>query len=263
MRVGHIIIAAALVMAMVASTIPARAAAADPKGAGVSILVYHRFGPTVADSMTTRTAIFAQQLAWLEAHGYRIVPLRDVLGRLHAGQSPADGPSIVMTVDDGHRSVYTELFPLIQKYRFPVTLFIYPSAISNASYAMTWEQLAEMSRSGLVDVQSHTLWHPNFHREKKRLDDARYHDFVATQLRRSKEIIASRLGRPVDVLAWPFGIYDIGLEQAARDAGYAAALSIDRGPVSVGSDFFHLPRYLMADGDQGPRFAAIAEGRGR
>jgi peptidoglycan/xylan/chitin deacetylase (PgdA/CDA1 family) len=44
---------------------------------------------------------------------------------------------VAITVDDGHLSVYTELYPLILKHRPPVTLFIYPSAISNASYALT------------------------------------------------------------------------------------------------------------------------------
>jgi hypothetical protein len=70
---------------------------------------------------------------------------------------------VAITVDDGHRSVYTDLYPRIVRLRQPVTLFIYPSAISNAPYALTWAKLSEMARSGLVDEQSHTYWHPNFH----------------------------------------------------------------------------------------------------
>lgn len=54
------------------------------------------------------------------------------------------------------------MFPLLKKYQIPATLFIYPSAISNASYALTWDQLKEMKETGLIDVQSHTFWHPNF-----------------------------------------------------------------------------------------------------
>ena len=252
-----------LALALSAPTMTAQAAPADPAGGTVSILAYHRFGPTVADSMTVRISVFEQQRAWLDAHGYKIVPLRDAVDRLRAGKPPGEGKTVVITVDDGHRSVYTELFPLIRKYRFPVTLFIYPSAISNASYAMTWAQIVEMSASGLVDVQSHTFWHPNFHTEKKRLDDAHYREFVATQLRRSKDIIASRLQKPVDMLAWPFGIHDAELEKAAKDAGYVAAFSIDRGPMRAGADLLSLPRYLMVDADQGARFAAIAEGGAR
>lgn len=229
----------------------------------VSILAYHRFGPTAADSMTVRTAVFEQHLAWLSANGYAIVPLRSVVDRLEMGKTPAETRSVVITVDDGHRTVYSELFPLIRKYRFPVTLFIYPSAISNASYALTWDQLREMKESGLVDIQSHTLWHPNFHQEKKRISPSEYQVFVSKQLRQSKSILESRLGAKIDMLAWPFGIYDSDLEGWARDAGYDAAFSIDRGPVRRDANLLTLPRYLMEDADQGARFAAIARGGAR
>jgi peptidoglycan/xylan/chitin deacetylase (PgdA/CDA1 family) len=249
----------ATLVALCASTV----VAAEPNEGHVSILAYHRFGPTVADSMTVRTVVFEQHLAWLKANGYEIVPLKTVRDRLKAGSPPAENPAVVITADDGHRSVYFELFPLILKYHFPVTLFIYPSAISNASYALTWEQLAEMKRSGLVDIESHTFWHPNFRQEKKRLDPTAYRSFVDKQLRQSKTVLETKLDIHVDMLAWPFGIYDPDLEQMARDAGYAAAFSIDRGPVRQGQDIMSLPRYLMEDADQGARFAMIVGGRAR
>jgi peptidoglycan/xylan/chitin deacetylase (PgdA/CDA1 family) len=52
----------------------------------------------------------------------------------------------VITVDDGHLSVVREMLPLVREFNVPVTLFIYPSAISNASYALTWEDLRSIPR---------------------------------------------------------------------------------------------------------------------
>jgi peptidoglycan/xylan/chitin deacetylase (PgdA/CDA1 family) len=80
----------------------------------------------------------------------------------------------VITADDGHESVFTEMAPLVREYGVPVTLFIYPSAISNAPYAMTWEQLAALDRTGLFGIESHTYWHPNFKTEKRRLSAGAY-----------------------------------------------------------------------------------------
>jgi peptidoglycan/xylan/chitin deacetylase (PgdA/CDA1 family) len=241
----------------------ARAASSGAEG-GIPILVYHRFGPVVADSMMVTAAVFEEQLAWLRDHDYRIVPLRAAVDAISGAGQRDIGRAIVITADDGHRSVYTELFPLIQRYRFPVTLFIYPSAISNASYAMTWEQIAEMVRSGLVDVQSHTYWHPNFHREKARLKPDEYRAFVANQLLRSKKVLTEHFHNEVSMLAWPFGIYDSELEQMAREAGYVAAFTLERRPaMSAADDLFALPRYLMTNQDRGDRFAAIAAGTER
>ncbi|MGA3401653.1 MAG: polysaccharide deacetylase family protein [Acetobacteraceae bacterium] len=237
--------------------------AATPGGAiaqrqdGAAILVYHRFGP-VAASTTVSDAALDEQLAWLASHA-RVAPLRSVIGALHAGMSSADRPCVAITADDGHRSVYTDLYPRIRRYRLPVTLFIYPSAISNASYALTWAQLQEMTESGLVDVQSHTYWHPNFKQEKARRSPADYRDFVAMQLSRSKQVLEARIGRPVDMLAWPFAIHDDELEAAAARAGYTAGFLLSNQVARPGTDMLALPRVWMSDGDRGARLAAVIQ----
>ena len=77
-------------------------------------------------------------------------------------------------------------------------------------------------------MQAHTFWHPNFKKEKKKLKPAEYQKLVDTQLTKSKAILEKRFGTTVDLLAWPFGIYDDELEKDAAKAGYVTAFSIDR-----------------------------------
>jgi peptidoglycan/xylan/chitin deacetylase (PgdA/CDA1 family) len=223
----------------------------------IPILVYHRFDPTVPGPTTVRTATFESQLAWLEDHHYQVLPLHSVIDRLRLDSDTSDDLVVAITVDDGHRSVYTELYPLILKHRTPVTLFIYPSAISNASYALTWKEIRKMQSSGLVEFQSHTYWHPNFQKERARLADAEYKAFVAVQLTRSKEVIESQLGVRVDALAWPFGIYDPYLEEAAQRAGYETAFAFKGGLAHVGCDMFAIPRIPVSDKNTGASFAQL------
>lgn len=226
----------------------------------VPILVYHRFGPVVADSMTLTTPVFESQLRYLQENDYAVIPLRDLI-RYHVHQlSRLPSHSVVITVDDGHRSVYTYLFPLVKRYRVPVTLFIYPSAISNASYAMTWEQLREMKDSGFVEIQSHSYWHPNFHKEKKRLTSVQYAEFVGWQLTHARTTLERRLGIQVDTLAWPFGIHDDELIKKAVAAGYVAALTLERRHASRSDSLMALPRYLMTDHEKGVAFARLLSG---
>ncbi|MBS0519958.1 MAG: polysaccharide deacetylase family protein [Proteobacteria bacterium] len=261
---------AALPAAFLLSSVPGRAAEppAGPRADGalrVPILLYHRFGPVLTDEMTVTTPVFEGQLGVMRERGYGVAPLRTLLAALGGTPDGTGGEalqrSVVLTVDDGHRTVYSDLFPLLLRYRLPATLFIYPTAISNADYAMTWAQLAEMKASGLVDVQSHTFWHPNFNVERKRLSPAAYRQFVHDQLAKSKSILEQRLGGTVDLLAWPFGIYDEELMQAARDAGYTAAFSIERRPVTAKDNVMALPRYIVVDADRGNRFEALMAGQ--
>ena len=146
----------------------------------VSILVYLRFAPAVNDVMTVRTATLREQLDYLRRHHHPVIPLR-ALVRSMAEQAPRSGV-VVITVDDGHASVFTEMLPIVTEYQIPVTLFIYPSAISNASYAMTWAQLERLRRTGLFDIESHTYWHPNFTAERRRLSPGDFRLFAARQL---------------------------------------------------------------------------------
>jgi peptidoglycan/xylan/chitin deacetylase (PgdA/CDA1 family) len=153
---------------------------------------------------------------------------------------------VAITVDDGHKSVYTDMLSLLKKYQAPVTLFLYPSAISNASYAMTWNQLREIRGSGLFDFQSHTFWHPNFKEEKKRLKPAEYEDFVERQMKKSKERLQKEFDSKIDMLAWPFGIYDEWLLRKLAETGHVAGFTMERRHASSSENMMALPRYLIA-----------------
>jgi peptidoglycan/xylan/chitin deacetylase (PgdA/CDA1 family) len=167
---------------------------------------------------------------------------------------------VVIVEDDAHKSVYSDMFPLAKKYNIPVTIFVYPSAISNAKYALTWDQLRTLKKSGLFDIQSHTFWHPNFKKDKKRLPPAEFEKFVNIQLKKSKNRLEKELGGTVDMLAWPFGIYDDYLLKMAVEAGYKATFTIEAHHATLRDSVMKLPRYLLINADQGKSFARIVEG---
>lgn len=226
----------------------------------VPILLYHRFGPTVADGMTITTPVFESHLKYLRDNGYKVIPLRQLIDwYLKKGPAPAS-KSVVIVEDDAHKSVYTDMLPLAKKYNVPVTVFIYPSAISNAKYAMTWDQIRELKKTGLFDFQGHTYWHPNFKRDKKKMKPQEYEKSVVMQLTKSKAKIEKELGGKVDMLAWPFGIFDDYLLKKAADAGYAATFTIVAHHAGPADSVNKLPRYLLINSDQGKAFAQIVAG---
>lgn len=226
----------------------------------IPILLYHRFGPTVADSMTVTTPVFESHLKYLKDNGYSVIPLRQFVDYMLGKGAPPPARSVIIVVDDGHKSVYTDMLPLVNKYRVPVTLFVYPSAISNASYAMTWEQLKELKKKGFFDFQSHTYWHPNFKKDKKRLNTAEYEKSVEMQLKKSKGKLEKELGVKVDMLAWPFGVNDEWLNARAAKNGYVAAFTIKRHHATTADTIMSLPRYLLTDKDRGKTFENIVRG---
>src|ERR1700692_834861 len=92
-----------LTSAWLLMTAEAHASVTEPH---VVILVYHRFALTAQDSMTVRTGTFEAQLQSLRTHGYQVVPLRDVIKWLTDPTATLPPKTAVLTVDDGHRSVF-------------------------------------------------------------------------------------------------------------------------------------------------------------
>lgn len=231
------------------------ATAANPTS--VPILVYHNFDPSKTGSMTLSTKKFEAQIKWLKENGYTIIPLKEFVSYVQGKISSLPPKSVVITDDDGRKSVYTYMLPIVKKYHIPVTLFIYPQIISHASYALTWDQLKALENTGLFDIQGHTFWHPNFKQDKKHMTPAAYAKMVHVQLFNSKDVIDKKLGTKITLLAWPFGIYNADLEKEAAKAGYKMAFSIDARPANKSANIMAMPRYMIIEGQTMKTFEGI------
>lgn len=197
--------------------------------------------------MTVRLDTFERQLDVIHRLGCTVVPLAELVAWRLGQRTELPQRAVALTVDDGHRSQFEFMAPALRERGWPITLFIYPSVISNASYAMTWEQLRSLRDIDGIDIQSHTFWHPNFIVERRRMAPPEFERFAADQLTRSKAVLQSRLGGEVSLLAWPFGLTDDGLNALAARAGYKAAFVLGQRPVVPDAPAYALPRFLAAE----------------
>lgn len=204
--------------------------------------------------MTVTTQHFREQLRLLAANGFSVITLSRYLDWRLGRATPPSANSVVLTFDDGHISFSVYARTILEEQHLPATLFIYPSCISRASYAMTWAQLREVAANPSFNIESHTFWHPNFKSEKKHLDRHSFQTFVDTQLQRSRAAPMRELDRPVDLLAWPYGIYDPFLMSRASAADYRAAFSIDCRAATLSDPLMAIPRCLVDDAYVGPGF---------
>ena len=173
----------------------------------------------------------------LEAH---IVSLRQ---RGYSGATftdavtgPRDGRKVAITFDDAFRSVYELAFPVMSRLGVPGTVFVPTELIGGDEpmswpgieewvggpheselVGMSWEQVAELAAAGW-EIGSHTRSHPWL----TDLDDER----LASELEGSRSELERRLGRDCTSLAYPYGIVDDRVEEAARAAGYLAAADL-------------------------------------
>ncbi|HEY0371469.1 MAG TPA: polysaccharide deacetylase family protein [Thermoanaerobaculia bacterium] len=190
---------------------------------------------------------FRQHLRYLEMTGYNVIPLRHLYEFVAGKRASIPKNAVVITIDDGWRSTYTEAFPELEKRKFPFTVFIYPNIIGQTANALTWKQIKEMAEAG-VDIQSHSLTHPYLTRRHHRSKgDKGYADWLAKELAESRRILEKETGQKVQFLAYPYGDYDDTVAEASAKAGYTAALTCDYGAVRKGSDPLKMKRFVIDD----------------
>jgi peptidoglycan/xylan/chitin deacetylase (PgdA/CDA1 family) len=161
--------------------------------------------------------IFARQIRYFADRGYTAVTLRQVFA-FWRGKGSLPAKPLVITFDDGYRSVFTSAAPVLAKYRWPAVLNLVSSWLGPHSSELTTGMVRTLVKRGW-EVDSHTVSHPDLTR------------LSATELRH--ELVASRqrlraLFRvPVDFICYPGGAYDTRTIAAARKAGYLGGLTCD------------------------------------
>lgn len=236
-------------------TFPAFGQPDDPdKFAGATVLCYHIVESPSDPRMEISRETFRQHLQYLEMTGYNVIPLRHLYEYV-AGKRPSlPKNAVVITLDDGWRSAYTEAYPELKKRNFPFTLFIYPKIIGKTTISLTWDQIREMAENG-ADIQSHSLSHPFLTRRMHRsFDEVQYGQWLRRELAESKRIIEKETGQEVEFLAYPYGDYDGRVAKMASKTGYTAALTCDFGRVRPGSDPLRMKRFVI---DKKMDFAAF------
>jgi peptidoglycan/xylan/chitin deacetylase (PgdA/CDA1 family) len=203
----------------------------------VPILCYHRFG-TKTSKLNVTPAAFEQQMEWLARNGYTVVTLAR-LARFLDGKEALPAKSVAITIDDGYRSSYEIAYPILRKYGFPATVFLYTDFVG-ASDAMTWAQMKDMTSSGLVSIQPHSKSHANLTQRLPNETDARYRDRIRREVDAPVNVIKERLSEPSHTFAYPYGdVNEYVVELLVKD-------SVGQGvTVTPGGNPFYAYPYML------------------
>jgi len=229
--------------------------------AQVIIFCYHRLVDKIRYPGTEITpAAFEAQMKELKDHGITVIGMQDLLA-WKRGEKNIPPRCAVITFDDGWKSQYEVAWPIMKKFEYPFTMFIYTEGVRGGSLgggeAITWEQLADMRDNG-VDIEAHTATHqdlreghnimlasPGGKRTRTKLTGPQYEQWVQSEVVGAKELLEQRLGIKVNCFAVPFGNYNEHVKELARNAGYEAMFTVYGQPITFTSALDSLGRYAI------------------
>jgi poly-beta-1,6-N-acetyl-D-glucosamine N-deacetylase len=261
------------ILLMVIAATEARAA---PSGQRFVAIGFHdvvdRPADLGVDAVTTATLV--QFFDWLKGAGWTVVSLDD-LSDAASGRRRLPDKAILLTFDDGYKSLYTRVFPLLKAYHYPAVAALVGSWMEDSpdgtvlwggervprTTFVSWAEAREIQASGLVEFASHSydLHHgaqanPQGNQTPAAItwrydppsgtyeDDTQNAARIRADLLRSAATMEAQLGRRPRAIVWPYGRYTGPALEVAKQLGFLFGLPLDTEPADT-SDLYAIRRF--------------------
>ena len=214
----------------------------------VVVLGYHNFSNSRAVSdMCMRTSEFCQQMQYIQDAGLTVITMQDFL-EWRLGERCLPERCVLITVDDGWRSVYTDAYPVLKAYGYPFTLFLYSTYLSGKGQSMTPEMVREMVEYGAT-IGSHSTTHLYPSQWKCLEEDS---EAYAAQLQAELPDSVARMKQlfgNCSTYCYPGGYHTPPMLEALRGCGVQAAFTVLEKKVTTEEDPLLVHRYMVFGND--------------
>jgi len=205
-----------------------------PQYFNVPILLYHYVEfvkdtkDTMRQSLNITPDIFEMQVKSLKEAGFTFITTHE-LGLVIDGQKKLPPKPLIITFDDGHWDILTDIVPILNKYNAKAVVYIITDFLDTPDFLST-AQLHEVIKSKRLEIGAHTVHHVSL--SGKMPQTTKY------EVAESKNYLEKKFNIWVDSFAYPNGALDLPAIKAVREAGYATAVSTVPGvEVSVVNRF--------------------------
>jgi peptidoglycan/xylan/chitin deacetylase (PgdA/CDA1 family) len=203
----------------------------------IPVIVYHSVRPSFPEEtaemkkFSTEPHILEQELAYLKNNNYHVISFREMLDYFDHGV-PIPSQPVILTFDDGWKNQYLYAFPLLKKYGFTATFFVFTNAIGHKNY-LSWNELREMSVAGMT-IGGHTKTHPY-------LTKIADQETLANEVDGGKKTLEKHLGGTIETFAYPFGLSNKAVVQEVVNAGYRIGRTSSAGSIHAENNLLLLP----------------------
>lgn len=243
-------------------------------------LAYHDVEDGTPDQtfLSVSTDQLINQLAWLRENEFEAVSVDQVMAA-HKGLEPLPEKPVLLTFDDGYKSFYTRVYPILKAYQWPAVLAPVGKWVDtppggkvdfggtpvNRDRFLNWREIAEMSKSGLVEIAAHTndlhfgtLANPQGNKEpaassyRFNAETQKYEspEHYRQRLSKDAKAIAGKIekatGKAPRVWVWPYGSAGGTALHILAQEGYRVAMTLENGAGTVNA-LMNMPRMLLAN----------------
>lgn len=197
------------------------------------ILTFHRIDEHY-NPICYNLSLFEYAITKLWEMNYTTISLEKAVNCLKTKKEFPD-KCVVITFDDGDRSVYTQALAILQKFQMTATIFLtvdYIGSTFENRQMLNWQEIRQMHNQG-INFGAHTLTHPDL----TTLSLSQ----MKEEVYQSKSVIEDNLGVSVTSFAYPYGNYNSLTKQIVQQY-FTCACSTKLAPLNLNSDLYSLER---------------------
>ena len=215
------------------------------------VLMYHSLceDESGVNGETVTAAKFREDMQWLVDNGYTALFPSELLSMDEVPEK-----CVMITFDDGYKSNYTLAYPILKELGLKAEISLITSCVDNSdTYTgfMNWDEVRELSESGLIEIGSHThnLHNPEnggrmYEGEKNGIMRASSRKAIKEDLETSRNLIEEHTGiRPV-VFSYPYGAAGSRWDKKAVDGIFPVSFGTVPGEAKL-SIKVRIPRYRI------------------
>lgn len=238
-----IFLAFLIIISLAKDSVPADGADVN-EGYDVPIIMYHAImkDPARSGDYVITPDMLRKDVEYILDNGYTPVFMTDIIDFVNGNGELPEKP-IVITFDDGYYNNYLYAYPITKEYNIKAVISIIgkhtvisegEEKLYEAFSHVTWDQLREMSQSGLWEVQNHTY---DMHEIKGKngllavdgKSPEERNSRIQNDIQKLQELIKENVGNTPNTFTYPFGSYDKSAVSLIREMGFQAGLSCEEG----------------------------------
>lgn len=205
------------------------------------ILQYHHVSDKTPPSTSISPEQFEAHMQYLADNNFNVIALSDLMNSIKK-QQPITDKTVIITFDDAYLDILTNGKPILDKFKYPFTIFINPAIVERGSRSyLSWEQLKTMADEGVI-IANHGMEHDSMARITDGLTEQKWLEKNTELLLNAENIIKEKTGQNWRYFAYPYGEYTPAVQQWVKQNDFIA-FSQQSGAVGLATDLTSVPRF--------------------
>jgi len=230
---------------------------------GIPVLMYHHIlkaseNVNFRNSSTITPEEFKQQIDYLHQQGYETITTKQLEQYIN-GNLNLPGKAVLITFDDGLKSVYLYAYPILKQYHMKAASFLITSRVTNTPSNFIPKNLQTLSKPEIEQMRDVFEFQGHTHNLHSLNSANRSYMLIQPLSVVRNDLLTNKMQANATSFAYPFGQFNASIISLLKQTGFQSAYTTHGGYVHIGDDPYRINRFGIEPTTTFQKFREIFE----